>query len=368
VNLDGPESDEVRRFFCDNASMWLRDYHLDGLRLDAVHAIVDTSAVHFLEALATEVEALEAHLGRRLLLIAESDLNDPRLVRPRDAGGYGLDAQWSDDFHHALHAVLTGERGGYYADFGGLAALARALTRVWVYDGRYSAFRRRRHGRPPTGLSAHRFLGYLQNHDQIGNRALGERTSQLLDLGRQKIAAALVLTAPFVPLLFQGEEWGATAPFQYFTDHDDPELAAAVRAGRREEFAAFGWDPERLPDPQARATFERSKLDWDERVREPHAELLAWYRTLIRLRSERPELSDGRLERVHARVDEAAGWLALERGALMVACNLGTETCRIELAPDARRRLLAASVRDVRVADGWVAVPRDAVVLLGPGG
>ena len=367
VNLDGPESDQVRRFFCDNACMWLRDYHLDGLRLDAVHAIVDTSAVHFLEALATEVEALEAHLGRRLLLIAESDLNDPRLVRPRAAGGYGLDAQWSDDFHHALHAVLTGERDGYYADFGGLAVLARALTDVWVYDGRYSAFRRRRHGRPPTGLSADRFLGYLQNHDQIGNRALGERTSQLLDLRRLKIAAALVLTAPFVPLLFQGEEWGATAPFQYFTDHDGAELAAAVRAGRREEFAAFGWDPERLPDPQARATFERSKLDWDETGREPHAELLAWYRTLIRLRREQPGLRDGRLERVRVRVDDAAGWLVLERGDLVVACNLGAETCRIAIAP-ATGRLLAASVPDVTVADGSVAVPRDAVAVLGPGG
>jgi maltooligosyltrehalose trehalohydrolase len=262
--------------------------------------------------------------------------------------------------------VLTGERGGYYADFGGLDALAQALTRVWVYDGRYSAFRRRRHGRPPTGLSAHRFLGYLQNHDQIGNRALGERSSHLLGLPRLKIAAALVLTAPFVPLLFQGEEWGATAPFQYFTDHDDPALAAAVRAGRREEFAAFGWDPERLPDPQARATFERSKLDWDERAGAPHAELLAWHRTLIRLRRERPELRDGRLERVRVRVDEAAAWLTLERGALVVACNLGVETRRIALAPGADRRLLAASVPEVTVAEGWVTVPRDAVAVLGP--
>jgi maltooligosyltrehalose trehalohydrolase len=212
VNLDGPGSDEVRRFFCDNALMWLRDYHLDGLRLDAVHALMDTSAVHFLEQLAAEVQTLEAHLGRHLVLIAESDLNDPRVVRPSEIGGYGLAAQWSDDFHHALHSVLTGERAGYYGDFGAPADLAQALTKAFVYDGRYSTFRQRRHGRPATGLSGYRFLGYLQNHDQIGNRAKGDRSSHLISTGRLEIAAALVLTSPFVPLLFHGEEWGASTP------------------------------------------------------------------------------------------------------------------------------------------------------------
>ena len=269
VNLDGPGSDEVRRFFCDNALMWLRDYHLDGLRLDAVHALVDTSAVSFLEQLAAEVHALEAHLGRHLVLIAESDLNDPRVVRPPELGGYGLGAQWSDDFHHALHTVLTGERDGYYADFGSLADLAKALTGTFVYDGRYSHFRGRRHGRPTAGLTGDHFLGYLQNHDQIGNRAQGERSSHLPNSGRLKIAAALVLTSPFIPLLFQGEEWGASTPFQYFTDHDDPELGRAVREGRRVEFAGFGWAPEAIPDPQDPATFARSKLDWQERARSP---------------------------------------------------------------------------------------------------
>jgi maltooligosyltrehalose trehalohydrolase len=218
VNFDDAGSDQVRRFVCDNALMWLRDYHFDALRIDAVHAIYDSSALHILEQLAAEVAALAAQSARHLALIAESDLNDPRIVRPRAVGGYGIDAQWSDDFHHALHTVLTGERSGYYADFGTLADLAKALERAFVYDGRYSRFRRRAHGRSREGLSGHNFLGYLQNHDQVGNRARGERSSDLMSVGRLKIAAALVMTAPFIPLLFQGEEWGASAPFLYFTD------------------------------------------------------------------------------------------------------------------------------------------------------
>ena len=197
VNFDGPDSDEVRRFFCDNALHWLRDYHVDGLRLDAVHTIVDASAQPFLEQLGREVKELESRLGRSLVVIPESDLNDPRLLWPHERGGFNLDAQWSDDLHHALHTVLTGERTGYYADFGTLADLAKALRNAYVYDGRYSRYRRRHHGRPPTGLSGHRFLGYLQNHDQVGNRARGERLSQLVSLGRLKIGAALVMTSGF---------------------------------------------------------------------------------------------------------------------------------------------------------------------------
>ncbi|HJU11031.1 MAG TPA: malto-oligosyltrehalose trehalohydrolase [Candidatus Binataceae bacterium] len=209
VNFDGPGSTEVRRFLCDNALMWLRDYHIDGLRLDAIHAIVDTSAINFLEQLANEVSALQARLGRHLVLIAESNLNDPRIIHPIEAGGYGIDAQWSDDFHHALHTLLTGERSGYYADFGTLAPLAKALRQAFVYDGCYSQYRERCHGRSPIGLSGHRFLGYSQTHDQVGNRAKGERSSMLMNVDRLKIAAALVMTGPFVPMLFQGEEWGA---------------------------------------------------------------------------------------------------------------------------------------------------------------
>jgi maltooligosyltrehalose trehalohydrolase len=366
VNLDGPGSEEVRRFYCDNALMWLRDYHLDGLRLDAVHALVDTSAVHFLEQLAAEVRALEAHLGRHLVLIAESDLNDPRLVRPPELGGYGLGAQWSDDFHHALHTVLTGERAGYYADFGSLADLAQALTGTFVYDGRYSHFRGRRQGRPATGLSGHRFCGYFQNHDQIGNRAKGERSSHLLSPGRLKIAAALVLTSPFVPLLFQGEEWGASTPFQYFTDHEDPELGRAVREGRRAEFAAFGWAPDEVPDPQEPATHLRSRLDWRELAGEPHASLLDWYRRVIRLRRQIPTLADGRIDQVHVRFDEAARWLTVERGPMIVACNLASRGQRVPIRREQSSEVLLTSDPMIEVKASGVALPPDSVVVLGP--
>jgi maltooligosyltrehalose trehalohydrolase len=264
VNFDGPDSDEVRRFFVDNALMWLRDYHLDGLRIDAVHAIMDTSAVHFLEQLADEVDQLERETGRHLVLIAESDLNDPRVIRSPAAGGYGIDAQWNEDFHHALHAVLSGEKSGYYRDFGRLADLAKVLTGGFVYDGRYSEHRRRSHGRSAAGLPGHQFVGCLQNHDQVGNRALGERTSHLLSLGQLRIGAALVLTSPFVPMLFQGEEWAASTPFLYFTDHREAQLGNAVKEGRQQEFSAFGWDPETIPDPQEESTFYRSVLKWEE--------------------------------------------------------------------------------------------------------
>ena len=221
VNLDGPGSDGVRRFICDNALMWLRDYHADGLRLDAVHALIDTSSTNILEQLAAEVDALETTLGRHLVLVAETDQNDPRLVRGRESGGYGIDAQWSDDFHHALHVALTGERRGYYEDFEALRHLAEALEHAFVYRGAYSAHRKRVHGRSPEGLPNARFLHCMQNHDQVGNRARGERSSQLMSVGRLKIAAALVLMPPYVPLLFQGEEWGATAPFQYLKELED---------------------------------------------------------------------------------------------------------------------------------------------------
>ncbi|MBD3336107.1 MAG: malto-oligosyltrehalose trehalohydrolase [Candidatus Eisenbacteria bacterium] len=366
VNLDGPDSDEVRRFFIDNALMWLRDYHLDGLRIDAVHAIFDISAIHFLEQLAGEAKRLEASLGRPLLVIAESDLNDPRVVHRREAGGYGLDAQWNEDFHHALHALLTGEREGYYRDFGRVADVAKVLTGGLVYDGRYSEFRRRTHGRPATGLSGHRFVGCLQNHDQIGNRAVGDRIGHLISREELMIGAALVLTSPFVPMLFQGEEWGASTPFLYFTNHAEPELAEAVRRGRREEFAAFGWDPESIPDPQAEETFQRSKLNWDERSRSPHAGLLEWHRRLIALRKGLPELTDGALENVQVRFDEEARWLVVSRGAVTVACNLADEEKPVPVPGPAGRRLLLASVPGVEAVEGRIALPGRAVCILGP--
>ncbi len=363
VNVDGPDSDEVRRFFLDNALTWLRDFHFDGLRIDAIHAIVDTSAVHFLEQLAVEAEALEAALGRPLALIAESDLNDPRVVRPRAVGGHGLDAHWNEDFHHALHALLTGERDGYYRDYGRLADLAKVLTQGYALDGAYSEHRRRRHGRPATGLSGRQLVGCLQNHDQIGNRALGERTSQLLSPELLRVGAALVLTAPFVPMLFQGEEWGASTPFLFFTDHAEPELAEAVRRGRTEEFAAFGWSPEDLSDPQAASTFERSRLDWDEVRRPPHAELLTWHRDLIELRRRLPALRDDRLERVAVDFDEAARWLVMTRAAVRVACNLGEARQRVPCPGAAAGELLLSSDPDAVLEDDAVSLAGQAVAV-----
>lgn len=362
MNLEDAGSHEVRRFLCDNALMWLRDYHVDGLRLDAVHAFVDRSAIHFLEQLSTEVEALEASLARRLVLIAESDLNDPRVVAPREAGGFGMDAQWSDDFHHALFAVLCpAERQGYYADFGSLGQLAKALERTFVYDGIYSKYRKRNHGKPPDGLSQHRFLGYIQDHDQVGNRARGDRLSQIAGMERAKIAAALVLTSPFVPMLFQGEEWAASSPFQYFADHSDRELAHAVSQGRRREFAAFGWDPASIPDPERRDTFENSKLDWDEVGLSEHAEMLTWHRSLIRLRRTTPSLNDGTPGKTRATCDEEGRWLRMDRGNIAVICNLGEQRL-FPAQPDAR--VLLASQAFSRTAGDAILVPPDSVVIL----
>jgi maltooligosyltrehalose trehalohydrolase len=341
VNFDGPGSDEVRRFVVDNALSWLRDYHVDGLRLDAVHAFADDSARHICEQLADEVAALAAQTGRPLFLIAESDLNAPRFVRGAEAGGYGLDAAWADEWHHALHATLTGERSGYYEDFGPLPLLAKALRQAWVYDGVYSPHRQRTHGRPPAGLAGNRFVVCTQNHDQVGNRAAGERSSALMSEGRLRVAAALLLTSPFVPMLFQGEEWGARTPFQYFTGHADPALGRAVSEGRRREFSAFGWDPADLPDPQDPATFERSKLDWGEPDGGPQADLLAWYRELIALRRRTPEFTDPRLDRVRTAYDLESGWLTVRRGPTTVVSNLGPRTAIFPASQEAT--LLAAS-------------------------
>jgi maltooligosyltrehalose trehalohydrolase len=363
LNLDGEHSREVRRFLCDNALMWLRDYHVDGLRLDAVHAIFDASAIHFLEQLATEVRALEAQLGRQLMVIAESDLNQPRLVTAFDAGGYGVDAQWSDDFHHAIHAYLTREQSGYYADFGSLANVAKALSSPYVYDGIYSRHRKRIHGRPALSLEADRFVVCIQNHDQIGNRAKGERLGQLISLDLLKIAAALLMTSPFAPLIFQGEEWNASSPFQYFTDHKDPALAQAVREGRRREFAHFVGVADEVPDPQAPETFERSKLDWGERARGEHAKMLAWYRDLIKLRrqSRRPL----RLDQMTANFDESARWLRIRSGSITIVCNFAASAMRVPLHnPELGLRVALASKEPVNVTREAVEVPAVSVAIL----
>ena len=344
LNLDGAHSDEVRRYVIDNALEWLRDYHLDGLRLDAVHALRDTRATHLLEELAAEVDVLATHLRRPLSLIAESDLNNPRLVTPRVAGGYGLTAQWDDDIHHCLHATLTGERQGYYADFGALPDLARTLCSAFFHDGRWSAFRRRTHGRPvdTAHLPAWKFVTYLQNHDQVGNRATGDRISTTLSPGLLACGAALVLCSPYTPMIFMGEEWGARTPFQFFSFMPDVELREAIRCGRFAEFAEHGWDETDVPDPNDEQTFQDSRLDWSELGTEPHASLLGLHRELIALRNRRPELSDPRLDALAVDVDEQARTLVLHRGLLRVAVNLSTQPATVALDGQPAQVLLAS--------------------------
>jgi len=351
VNLDQPGSDEVRAFVTGNALMWLRDYHLDGLRLDAVHALEDHRAVHILEELATAADSLAASARRSIVLVAETELNDPRLITSRERGGFGLTAQWSDDFHHAVHSAVTGERQGYYGDFGSLAAVAKTLTRAYFHDGTWSSFRGRTHGRPVDVLTipAYRFVGFLQDHDQVGNRATGDRIAATLAGdplrdGLLRVAAGLVLTAPFTPMLFMGEEWGADTPWQFFTDHTDPSLASAVSEGRRSEFAAHGWGPEEIPDPQDKETFLRSKLDWAQLEREPYRPLLSWYRSLLALRRTWPELTDPRLHLVRADYDEQARWLLVSRGRLRIAANLGPAPARVPLTPTAALPAAAPSI------------------------
>lgn len=290
VNFDGPASDEVRRYVIENALMWLREYHIDGFRLDAVHAILDQRPLHILEELSQAIHREAERQGRLVHVIAESDANDPRLIAHPAAGGYGLDGIWSDDFHHSLHTLLTGERQGYYQDYGSLDHLARVLRSGFTYTGQYSPHRRRSHGRPAPLAHPRQFVVCAQNHDQVGNRAAGERLSQLVSLAQLKLAAATVILSPYLPLLFMGEEYGETAPFQYFTSHSDPDLARAVREGRRQEFSAFAWGEE-VPDPQEPATFERSKLQRALREQPQHAALQEYYRELLRLRRSIPALA-----------------------------------------------------------------------------
>jgi maltooligosyltrehalose trehalohydrolase len=368
MNFEDAGSAEVREFFIDNALMWLRDYHFDGLRIDAVHAFIDRSAIHFLEQLEEEVLTLGNHTGRRYAVIAESDLNDPRLVTEREAGGYGLDAQWSDDFHHALWVVLTGERTGYYQDFGqdfdSMADLAKAIREAFVYQGQYSPHRKRNHGRAIGALPADRFLGFIQNHDQVGNRAQGERLSQIVDMGRAKIAAAMVLLSPFVPMLFAGEEFAASTPFLYFTDFQNKELGRLVSEGRRREFVVFGWAPEEVPDPQAEETFLRSKLRWEEISEGIHAEMVEWHRRLIALRRAEIALTRSELRRVAVEFDERQKWLRMKHGPIEVAFNAGTSEVRLPVA-DNYEMVLASTPKvacvgsDLRLPAGSVAVMRD---------
>jgi maltooligosyltrehalose trehalohydrolase len=351
VNLDDRGSTEVRRWICDNALRWFRSFHLDALRLDAVHALADDSPTHVLAQLSSETAELSKEVGRPLGLVAESDLNDPRMVEPVDNDGFGMTAQWSDDFHHALHTLLTGERAGYYVDFGEPGVFAKTLTQVFLHDGSYSTFRGQDWGRPvdPARHRGGEFLAYTSNHDQVGNRALGDRPA--LTPGQLAIGAALVITSPYTPMLFMGEEWAASTPWRYFTDHDEPELAEAVRTGRRREFAEHGWDAEEIPDPQDPETWRSSVLDWSELDESPHRELLAWYRDLLALRARTPDLRNDRLNSVDIAYDVNGDWLVITRGRLRVVVNLADHEAVVPVDGVPSYQVMAFGTAEV-VTDG----------------
>jgi len=312
INFDGAWSDEVRRFVIENALYWVTEYHMDGLRIDAIHGIFDFSAQHILYDIREAVHQQAKRLGRPIPVIAESDLNDVRVINPPKQGGYGLDAQWNDDFHHCLHTLLTGERNGYYQDFGELNQLVKAMGEGFVYSGQYSAYRRRRHGSSSNHLPPSKFVVFSQNHDQVGNRAKGDRFSTLVSFEALKLAAGMILLSPNIPLLFMGEEYGEEAPFQYFVSHSDQGLIEAVRKGRKEEFSAFQWDGE-IPDPQDGATFLRCKLSLDLRHQGKNNTLLEFYRRLIQLRREIPSLSCRDKKRIQIEVFEKEKAILMKR-------------------------------------------------------
>jgi maltooligosyltrehalose trehalohydrolase len=372
-NLDGPDSDEVRRYIVDNALYWISEFHLDGLRLDAADKIIDHSATHILEEIVSAARLQAAALGRQVILIAESDANDPRYIREQELGGYGLDAQWTDDFHHAVHAALTHETQGYFADFGGVRPVAKALADRFVNDGRYSPYRRRRYGRPAADLPSDRFVVCTQNHDQVGNRAGGERLSVLVAPAALRLAAAVLLLSPYVPLLFMGEEYGETNPFLYFVSHGDPELVQAVREGRRREFAAFGWEGQ-VPDPQSESTFERSRLDWSRLDQPKHSALRALYSDLLRLRAQEPALRPG-VARVEVTHNEGGQWVFLTQTAaqsvLQAGMNFSSTEQRLPLSsPGLPRVVLSTDHRsyggrdEARIESGGLFLPPLSAALL----
>jgi maltooligosyltrehalose trehalohydrolase len=333
VNLDAPGSDDVRSILVGSALRWLEDFHLDGLRLDAVHELRDSRAVPLLEELSIAVEQLSASLGRSLVLVAESDRNDPRTVTAVRDGGLGMTAQWDDDVHHALHWLLTGQSDGYYADFASCEAVAHAVERGFLHDGRWSSFRGRTHGRPIDldRTPAHAFVVALQTHDQVGNRARGERLSQLAGADRLAAGAALLLSLPYTPMLFMGEEWGASTPWQYFTSFEDRALAAAVTHGRRSEFAEHGWSGAEVPDPQDPATYERSVLDWSELADARAARLLRWYQALIRWRRADLAHAPQPVTSWHEEPGATAAWWTVTRGRFAVAVNLADASVDVDL-------------------------------------
>lgn len=361
INIADADSDEVRRYIIGCALRWMRDFHADGLRLDAVHALVDTTAIDILEEMATETDWLSTQLGRPLSLIAESDLNDPRLITTRDHGGYGLTAQWADDIHHAIHTAVSGERQGYYADFGSLATLAHTLRHGFFHAATYSSFRQRRHGRPldTAEIPGTRLVAYTCTHDQVGNRAIGDRPSQSLTGGQLAIKAALALGTSFTAMLFMGEEYGASTPFQFFSSHPEPELARATAEGRKAEFAEHGWDADEIPDPQDPQTFLRSKLNWDEVDAGEHARVHRLYRDLIALRRNDPDMADPWLGHLAVDYDEDQRWIAVSRGRLRIVCNLGAEAVKVPLTGE----VVLAWDEPTTDADGTVVAGESLVIL-----
>jgi len=376
LNLDQEGSHEVRRWIIDNALRWFQDFHVDALRLDAVHELRDDSERHLLAQLSDEVSELEQRLGRPLTLIAESDLNDAAMVTPTAEGGRGMDAQWDDDVHHALHVSLTGERQGYYEDFGGfsppmpdggpLTVLAKTLSRVFLHDGGYSAFRESEWGRPVdrSAVDGRRFLAYLQTHDQVGNRAVGDRISAVVSPGQQAIGAALYLTSAYTPMVFMGEEWAASTPFQFFTDFGDPALREAVSEGRRNEFASHGWAFDDVPDPQDEATYRRSQLDWAEPREGEHARMLAWYRDLVTLRRGEADLSDGHLDAVEVSCHDDDRWLVLRRGTVATVANFADAEQVVPVPAEVAAVLLAWAPAATAVGDKGLRLPAQGVAVV----
>jgi maltooligosyltrehalose trehalohydrolase len=377
VNVEHPE---VRRFVIDNALMWLRDFHADGLRLDAVHALQDTSPTHILAELSERVDVLAGELDRPLTLIAESDLNDPVMITPRAEEGYGLSAQWDDDVHHALHAALTGERQGYYCDFGPLSVLATVLTSAFWHDGRYSTFRGSVWGRPVDRehTPGRRFVVCLQNHDQVGNRAVGDRLPELAGPGLLRVGAVLLLTSTFTPMLWMGEEWAAGTRWPFFTSHPEPELAADTGAGRIAEFAEHGWDVSAMIDPQDPAAYRTAVLDWDEPRMPGHRDMLEFYRELIALRAAEADLRDGDLSAVavdyrddrsergggpdgRGDADGCERWLIVHRGAFRVAGNLASEPCDLPVGEGA---VVFATDRSVSLSGATLHLPAESAAIV----
>ncbi len=365
LNLDGPQSDEVRDYVLENLLMWFTDYHVDGLRLDAVHALHDERAVHILEEFAARTDARAAELGKPLFLIAESDLNNPRLIQSRDIGGYGLAGQWSDDFHHAVHVNLTRETEGYYSDFDSVGALAKVLEKGFFHNGTYSSFRERHHGREIDAAHASplQLVVCTQNHDQIGNRAAGDRLSDTLSPAQLAQAAVLNILGPFTPMLFMGEEYGASTPWPFFTSHPEPELGKATAEGRLKEFERMGWRPEDVPNPQDPETFESAKLRWDEAEQGHHAELLATYRELIRLRNSRTDLRSPDFGTVSVDFDEESRWLVLHRGSTAVVLNLGDAEATVPLR-GAGAEILLSTVEGGQLVDDGAQVPAQGALVV----